>query len=52
VSGPYNGTAGNYRFDMVTFSGSVVPEPSSVIVAGLALVGLVVAERAKRRNQR
>jgi hypothetical protein len=37
----YNGTAGNWRFDMVTVS--AVPEPSALIVGALAAVGLAAA---------
>ncbi len=40
-AGPYTGAAGNYRFDMVTVSATVVPEPASVILFGLALATLV-----------
>ena len=42
----YNGTAGNWRFDMVTVSS--VPEPSTIVVAVMAAVGLAVA-RSRRR---
>ena len=42
----YNGTAGNWRFDMVTVSS--VPEPSTVIFAAMAALGLAVA-RSRRR---
>lgn len=44
----YTGGAGNYRFDMVTISGTVVPEPSTVvlIVCGFGLV----ATAQRRRN--
>src|SRR5262249_40171691 len=31
----YDATKGNLRVDMVTFSGTAVPEPSSVALAGL-----------------
>lgn len=44
----YNGTAGNYRFDLVTFEGTAVPEPS---MAGLlALSGIAALGRRVRRN--
>lgn len=42
----YNGTAGNWRFDMVTVS--AVPEPSALIVGALAIAGLAAARL--RRN--
>jgi hypothetical protein len=42
----YNGTAGNWRFDMVTVS--AVPEPSALIVGALAIAGLAAARF--RRN--
>jgi len=46
--GVYTGGAGNYRFDMVTISGTVVPEPSTcvLIVCGFGLV----AAAKRRRN--
>jgi hypothetical protein len=48
----YNGTAGNYRFDMVTFSGTlIVPEPTAGILAGMALT-IAIAFRRARRNRR
>lgn len=41
----YNGTAGNWRFDMVTFSGTVIPTPGA---AGLmALAGLAALRRRR-----
>jgi len=49
AEGPYTGTAGNYRFDMVTISATPVPEPSSVILLGLALSGLITV-RARRNG--
>ncbi len=38
----YDATKGNLRFDMVTFSGTTIaaPEPSSIVLAGLALLGM------------
>lgn len=44
----YNGTAGNWRFDMVTFSGNVVPEPSTIalIACGLGLVSAASRRRS------
>ena len=41
----YTGQAGNYRFDMVTFSGIAVTEPSSLVLLGVALCGMVAARR-------
>jgi len=40
----YNGTAGNYRFDMVTFSGNVIPAPGAAVVV---LGGLWIARRRR-----
>lgn len=42
----YNGTAGNWRFDMVTISS--VPEPSSLALGGLSAIG-IAAVRSRRR---
>jgi hypothetical protein len=42
----YNGTAGNWRFDMVTVS--AVPEPSTLIVAGLSAVGFAASQIRRR----
>lgn len=43
-------TGGTWRFDMVTISGTAVPEPSAVIIGGLGLIGLVGLARRSRRN--
>ena len=42
----YNGTAGNWRFDMVTVSS--VPEPSSLVAGVLATLGLALARSHRR----
>jgi len=47
LEGPYNGTAGNYRFDMVTFTGTAVPEPSTVALA----IGMLVASATISRRR-
>ena len=47
-NGVYNGTAGNWRFDMVTIAGSLIPEPSSASLIGGALAGLALT-RSRRR---
>lgn len=41
-TGVYTGGAGNWRFDMVTFAGTAVPEPSAfvLIACSLGLVGV------------
>lgn len=44
-TGVYTGAAGNYRFDMVTFSGTVVPEPASLGLLTVALAGLAARTR-------
>lgn len=43
----YNGTAGNWRFDMVTVSS--VPEPSTLVAGVLAVFGLGLS-RSRRRT--
>lgn len=43
----YNGTAGNWRFDMVTVSS--IPEPSTIAAAALAALGLVLS-RSRRSD--
>ncbi len=50
LEGPYNGTAGNYRFDMVTFTGSAVPEPSTVLLAVGLLVTACGTTRRRTKN--
>lgn len=40
MEGPYTGQSGNYRFDMVTFSGTAVPEPATFMLLGLSACGL------------
>ncbi|MGL4511782.1 MAG: hypothetical protein ACRCT8_01715 [Lacipirellulaceae bacterium] len=40
-TGVYTGGAGNYRFDVVTVSGEVIPEPSTAAVAAMGLLTLV-----------
>jgi hypothetical protein len=42
----YNGTAGNWRFDMVTVTS--VPEPSSVVAGVFAALGLALAQPRRR----
>lgn len=46
----YNGTAGNWRFDMVTISS--VPEPSSLVAGALAAVGLALVRRSEHQGKR
>jgi hypothetical protein len=43
------GTGGTWRFDNVTISGTLVPEPSAFLLGGLGLVGLVGLVRRNRR---
>lgn len=45
-----NNTSGNWRFDEVTISGSVsaAPEPSTFIMAGLGLGGLLMLARRRK----
>jgi hypothetical protein len=44
-----NNSSGNWRFDNVTISGTVaVPEPTSLILAGLGLMGMVLMHGRRR----
>jgi hypothetical protein len=47
-TGVYTGGAGNWRFDMVTFSGTAVPEPTALVLMAGSLGFVAVAQR--RRN--
>ena len=40
---------GGTTFQPVQINGQVVPEPSSVVLAGIALAGLAVAARTRRK---
>lgn len=51
LEGPYTGGAGNYRFDMVTFSGVVVPEPSAATLIACGM-GLIFARKTKSPGKR
>ncbi|MDX1965151.1 MAG: PEP-CTERM sorting domain-containing protein [Pirellulales bacterium] len=46
---PINSTSGNWRVDNIIISGSVIPEPSTWLLAGFAVVGLswCAARRAR-----
>jgi hypothetical protein len=39
---PLNNTSGNWRFDNIAISGTAVPEPCSIVLAGIALTWLSV----------
>jgi len=41
----YTGGAGNYRFDMVTVSGTLIPAPAAAALLGLA--GLMAGRRRR-----
>jgi PEP-CTERM motif len=45
---PLNNNSGNWRFDNVTISGNAVPEPSTLVLCGIAILGLL-ASRMKRK---
>jgi hypothetical protein len=50
TGGIYNNNSGNWRFDNVVISGVAVPEPSSLALAGLGLMGLIAARKSQRRS--
>jgi hypothetical protein len=45
-----NNNSGNWRFDRVTISGTAVPEPSTMVLAGLAAAGMAVPTLRRRRQ--
>jgi hypothetical protein len=47
---PLNNSSGNWRFDNVTISGTAVPEPSSLVLCGLGVVGLVAGRRRRAKG--
>ena len=48
VTQPYNGTSGNWRFGNLDFTGTAVPEPSSMALVGVGVASLL----AYRRNRK
>jgi hypothetical protein len=42
VGGALNNSSGNWRFDNVTISGTAVPEPNGIVLAGIGIVGLAL----------
>jgi hypothetical protein len=45
---PLNNTSGNWRFDNIAISGTAVPEPCSIVLAGIALTWLSVSVARRR----
>jgi hypothetical protein len=49
ISGaPYNNTSGNWRYDNVVISGTAVPEPTTLALAGLGGLAALVALRRRK----
>jgi len=48
VTQPYNGTSGNWRLGNLEFTGTAVPEPSSLALGGVGVASLL----AYRRNRK
>ena len=46
----YNGSSGNWRFDNLTFTGTAVPEPGTLALAGLAVCGAGILGWRRRRQ--
>lgn len=49
VGGALNNSSGNWRFDNVTISGTAVPEPRGIVLAGLAMFGLALVGANRSR---
>jgi hypothetical protein len=44
----YNNNSGNWRFDNLTFSGTSVPEPASLVLAVLGMCGVAIGSLRRR----
>ena len=44
----YNNSSGNWRFDNLTVRGLTVPEPSTLVLGGMALAGLTISALNRR----
>lgn len=52
AGGPYNNSSGNWRFSDITFTGTAVPEPSTMLLGGAAAVFIAGVRRRRIKGAR